>query len=191
MRTFFSILLLALCNYTFAQTYKDALIDDLRGNVKSCTYYDKNDMFSDDFEKGRTIEFKKNGQLNNSAQYKRDTKNRIKEIRIATEHIYGGKYISLMCYEYNDNGYIKNETMWEVSLDGTKKEATSRYDYYYDAKGYVSKIISKDLSGSGRIDLVTEYKYISFDKKGNWIEREYTDPVTLGICTEKRIIEYY
>lgn len=191
MRTFFSIMLLALCNYTFAQTYKDALIDDLRGNVKSCTYYDKNDIFSDDFEEGRTIEFKENGQLNNSAQYKRDTKNRIKETRTATEHIYGGKYIILMCYEYNDNGYIKNETMWDVSLDGTKKEAINRYDYYYDAKGYVSKIISKDLSGSGRIDLVTEYKYISFDKKGNWIEREYTDPKTLGICTEKRIIEYY
>lgn len=190
MRTFFSIMLLALCNYTFAQTYKDALIYDLRGHVKSCTYYEKIEFYSDDFEKGNTIEFNINGQLNKSNQYKRDSKNRIKESFDIVEHIYGNKFNLFVSYEYGENGYLKSETSRMVWSDG-REGASSRIEYYYDSKGYVLKAISKDLAECPRIDFVTEYKYISFDKHGNWVEREYMDPLTAATVSVKRIIEYY
>ena len=178
--------------YAQSRIFKDALIKDLKGHVKSCTLFEKNDYFSDDFRKvGTTIDFYANGKIiNNSSTYRRNAQNQITQVTFQSENFAGDKCTYYIEYEYN-NGKVKIEYSWYIKDGDTKKECETKKEYYYNSKGDIVKCVNKDLSGSGRVDLITEYKYLSFDDKGNWILREYQDPWTLGTCTEKRVIEYY
>lgn len=66
------------------------------------------------------------------------------------------------------------------------------YEYQYDAEGYLSKEVSCGFD-SAEWDAVTEYEYLKFDDKGNWLERVATckSSGSENITRHKRLITYY
>lgn len=187
-----AVVLAANSIYGQSRIYKDALIYDLRGNVKSCTLYEQNTYFSDDFEEGAVYEFTADGQrLNTDRTYKRDEQNRIVEISFMAEDPWTGKkYTQYSKVEYNQNGKISKKSSWIIYEGSSEKEYRTSSEYFYDLKGNVIKVINKSITGD-RADQQCDYEYVSFDARGNWTERKYVDPMTLGDCVEKREIQYY
>lgn len=178
--------------YAQSRIFKDALIKDLKGPVKSCTLFEKHEYLGDDFRKvGATIDFYANGKIiNNSSTYIRNAQNQITQETFQSENFVGDKCTYYIEYEYH-NEKVKITYSWYIEDGVAKKDGETKKEYYYNSKGDIVKCVDKDLSGFGRVDFITEYKYLSFDDKGNWILREYQDPLTLATCTEKRVIEYY
>lgn len=180
------------------ENYEDALIYDLQGKVSKCIWYYKNDSFdSGEFEERHSKEFEVNGKLRNGngLLIKRDQKNRIIQTqnRVDYNDDFFGDFHGMLCvdYTYYVDGKIESEVSWKLEDGKSTHEYTSKVTYFYNSDGYVKKIINKDLSASGRIDLVTEYEYLSFDKYGNWTERKFEDPVNLSEEIQKRVITYY
>lgn len=103
------------------------------------------------------------------------------------------KYIYYSVYEYYD-GKIKSKRSWKVKDGMVKKENELKSEYYYDSKGNIIKKVVKDLNNNESFracDQTTEYTYLSFDDKGNWVERKWIDPMTELDYAEKREIKYY
>ena len=172
-------------------TYKDAIICDLKGNVKSCTYQIKGD-WDDEFVEGSTIEFDSYGRCSNSrSDVLRDSQNRVKEECYISEDWLGNKCTDYSKYEYDAKGRLITEYYWSVKFGETKRNIDQKKVFYYDSNGNIIKIENKDLTGERALVLVTEYEYIAFDTKGNWIERKYQNPITLENVIQKRSIMYY
>lgn len=176
-------------NSIFAQSYiyKDALIRELKGSVKSVTYYILG-AYDDEFHEGVTVEYNNDGSTAKdpwSAKIIRDEQNRITEESYEASTLFGLRtYCDI--YEYDNKGNIK------TMISYVNSEPSSRTEYFYDSKGIVTKKIRKDISdGPSFVDQITEYEYVSFDNKGNWTERKYVDHVTGCYESQKRVIDYY
>lgn len=171
--------------------FYDALIYDLKGHVKSFTTYTKLD-YEDDFRKDGPVEFSETGKIvstSTGASYERNANNMI--IGESSKIDYWGEpAIYYKKIEYKNNKLSSIQSYF-VCQGENKKRADSKDTFYYNTKGFVAKVIDKSLDGSGRVDFITEYQYVSIDEKGNWTERKYEDPMTLNEVTEKRVIEYY
>lgn len=175
-------------------TYHDALIFDLKGSVKTCMIYLKDESLGDDFSERVSYNFNIQGMIIDGENiYIRDSKNRIiKQIQESSD-FFGNKCVNYWLFDYN-NGQISQETFYSLEQDDKRKKCHSITTFYYDSKGNITKSIDRDLSEDEklrRIDLVKEYNYLNFDVKGNWIKREYIDPITLSKCTELRKISYF
>lgn len=192
--------------------YKDRIIYDLKGNVKQCILYVKDESFGEDeFEECLTDEFEINGMVVHNDDYliKRDEENRIVQTqnRPHFENFSGDNLLfisflvqlqlisdELLCvdYTYDIDGRIKSKISWQLEDGKSIPEYSSEVLYFYNTEGYVVKEIDKDLHEEAkRMDLVKEYEYLSFDEKGNWTQRVFIDPVRLGRIIQKRIITYY
>lgn len=175
-------------------TYHDALIFELKGSVKTCMIYLKDESLGDDFNERVSYNFNIQGMIIDSENiYIRDSKNRIiKQIQESSD-FHGNKCVNYWIFDYN-KGQISQETFYSLEQDDNRKKCHSITTFYYDSKGNITKSINRDLSEDEvlrRIDMVKEYNYLNFDVKGNWIKREYFDPITLSKCTEFRKILYY
>lgn len=181
------------------ETYKDVLIYELKGHVKTCVWYSKNDTFgSGEFEENHSNEFDYNGKVvcGDGFFIKRDQMNKIIQTRIRLDYeaFFGSpEFHGVLCcdYNYNIDGNVESVIHWKQQDGKTEVEYTSKDIYIYNSEGFVEKIIDKDLSDLRRIDLVKEYVYLSFDEYGNWTERKFVDPVNLSEETQKRVITYY
>ena len=179
-------------NSIYAQSYiyKDALIRELKGNVKSVTYYTKGGLnYDDEYHEGITVEYNNNGSTAKDPYLDkviRDKQNRITEISCSAETLLGVKTYRHI-YEYDNKGNIKTEITY---IDSERKKQT---DYFYDSKGNVIKEIEKDISESDykMLDQIVEYEYVSFDDRGNWTERKFVDIFSGCYESTKRVIEYY
>jgi hypothetical protein len=122
-----AVVLAANSVYGQSRIYKDALIYDLRGNVKSCTLYEQNTYFSDDFEECAVYEFTADGQiLDTDRTYKRDEQNRIVEISFMAENPWTGKkFTQYRKVEYNPNGKICKESSWTIYEGSSEQESTT------------------------------------------------------------------
>lgn len=181
------------------ETYKDVLIYELKGHVKTCVWYSKNDTFgSGEFEENHSNEFDYNGKVvcGDGFFIKRDQMNIIIQTRNRVDYeafLFSPEFHGVLgCdYNYDIDGNVESKIHWRQQDGKTEVEYTSKDIYIYNSKGFVEKIIDKNISGSGRIDLVKEYVYLSFDEYGNWTERKFVDPVNLSEETQKRVITYY
>lgn len=174
--------------------YRDAIIYELKGNVQQCTYYSKSDFSdSDKYTQGITVWFSSNGKVyninNDDIEYSRDKNNEIILEKEKSSYL-GKDCILYREYKYN-NGKVNSKRSWFVIVGESQRRAESEDFYYYNADGNIYKVISKDLSGNGRVDLITEYKYTCVDNIGNWIVREHTDPITLERTITERSIQYH
>ena len=103
----------------------------------------------------------------------------------------GNKCTDYTKYEYDAKGRLITVYNWSVLFGETKRDTDRKEVFYYDSNGNIIKKEDKDLTGTRALVLVTEYEYIAFDTKGNWIERKYQDPITLSNVIQKRSIMYY
>lgn len=174
--------------------FRDASIYELTGNVQQCTYYSKSDFSdSDKYTQGVTVWFSSNGKVyninNDDVEYSRNKNNEIVLEKEKSSYC-GQDCILYREYKYN-NGIISSKRSWFVIVGESQRRAESEDFYYYNADGNIYKVISKDLSGNDRVDLITEYKYTCVDNMGNWIVREHTDPITLERTITERSIQYH
>lgn len=197
------ILLLISSTYSVAQQskthgtsdYYDAQIFDLKGYVKSCTFYLRDENLSDEYDEGATIRFSINGKIQeNNETFVRDNRNRIKSRVWRSTDFFGEECVNSWTYSYNDKGQITAEYFSVLEQKEKKQKSYTKTEYFYNSLGHIIKTVDVDLSEDEefrRNDLVKDYKYLEFDVKGNWIKREYIDPITLSKCTELRKISYY
>ena len=197
------ILLLISCTYSVAQqskthgtsVYYDAQIFDLKGYVESCTFYLRDENLSDEYDKGATIRFSINGKIEeNNETFVRDNRNRIKSRVCRSTDFFGEECVYTWTYSYNDKGQITAEYSSVLEQKEKKQQSYTKTEYFYNSLGHIIKTVNVDLSEDEefrRINLVKDYKYLEFDVKGNWIKREYIDPITSSKCTELRKISYY
>lgn len=176
-------------------TYHDAQIFDLKGYVKSCTFYLRDENLSDEYDEGATIRFSINGKIQeNNETFVRDNRNRIKSRVWRSTDFFGEECVNSWTYSYNDKGQITAEYFSVLEQKEKKQKSYTKTEYFYNSLGHIIKTVDVDLSEDEefrRNDLVKDYKYLEFDVKGNWIKREYIDPITLSKCTELRKISYY
>ena len=176
---------------TTVTTSPDLVFFDLQGPVKRCDLVEFNrlgkvvsvdgqDPFA--LEEPRR-EMKEDGEVMDYCQWTRDAQDQIDYI---------------LCYEYVD------EYRW---YDGHVTQVLSSYegqlwltDREYDADGRLVKTKQYEIvetEGPEEVNLmwVTEYTYLEFDDRGNWIRRKQTDTdqvVEYVNETEvSREIEYY
>lgn len=176
---------------TTVTTSPDLVFFDLQGPVKRCDLVEFNrlgkvvsvdgqDPFA--LEEPRR-EMKEDGEVMDYCQWTRDAQDQIDYI---------------LCYEYVD------EYRW---YDGRVTQVLSSYegqlwltDREYDADGRLVKTKQYEIvetEGPEEVNLmwVTEYTYLEFDDRGNWIRRKQTDTdqvVEYVNETEvSREIEYY
>ena len=197
------ILLLFSSTYSLAQqskthgtsVYYDAQIFDLKGYVESCTFYLRDENLSDEYDKGATIRFSINGKIEeNNETFVRDNRNRIKSRVCRSTDFFGEECVYSWTYSYNDKGQITAEYFSVLEQKEKKQQSYTKTEYFYNSLGHIIKTVDVDLSEDEefrRINLVKDYKYLEFDVKGNWIKREYIDPITSSKCTELRKISYY
>lgn len=189
MKKFVVFLLTVFLFYNCSsQNYHDALIFDLKGNVKSCTVY-KKDFLGDEFEESSRCGFENNGKFQSRhSTFTRDSQNRIIQQSYQFQLFEDEpKYTYFSNYEYEDNR-LKKVTSWRIAEGTSNKERKQTDEYVYDSRGNIIKIIAV---GDDGFRATTEYKYITFDDKGNWIEREWVSPLNGLDYAEKREIEYY
>lgn len=183
-----------------AKEYNDALIYDLKGNVKQCIIYVKDNAFgNEDFEVYLTHEFGADGRVIHGEGFfiKRDRKNRIVQTKNRVDFdlfmgfLNSHKFICVD-YVYDMYGKVKSEVCWSLEDGIANPIYSSELLYFYNSNGYVVKEIDKDLhKETKRIDLVREYEYLSFDENGNWTERKYVDPRQESEVVQRRVITYY
>lgn len=100
-------------------------------------------------------------------------------------------------YKWDDN----SETDRLVSRRLQGLESTSLTRFSYDDEGRLTKAVTTSEEPGFKSTATTTYRYISFDAKGNWTEREArTDDIvndegqeerTTYVAVEKRSIKYY
>ena len=176
---------------TTVTTSPDLVFFDLQGPVKRCDLveFDRNGKITsvdgqDPFTLGEPQrEMKEDGEVVDYCRWTRDVQ---------------GQIDSILCYEYVD------EYRWN---DGRVTQVLSGYegqlwltDREYDADGRLVKTKQYEVvetEGPEEVNLmwVTEYTYLEFDDRGNWIRRKQTDTdqvVEYVNETEvSREIEYY
>lgn len=162
--------------------YKDALIFDLKGPVKSCKWEGGESSRHDLRAYTNILYFNKSGAITNKdIKVERDGKNRISTI---TE---GESYIFL---SYNKDGRVQS-----MGYGSASKSTPSKANYEYDKNGKVIKALDFASSNlfSDEPDNVIEFKYTKYDKHGNWTERKYEISTPIGSFpfVERRIILYY
>ena len=176
---------------TTVTTSPDLVFFELQGPVKRCDLveFDRNGKITsvdgqDPFTLGEPQrEMKEDGEVVDYCRWTRDVQ---------------GQIDSILCYEYVD------EYRW---YDGRVTQVLSGYegqlwltDLEYDADGRLVKTMQYEVvetEGPEEVNLmwVTEYTYLEFDDRGNWIRRKQTDTdqvVEYVNETEvSREIEYY
>jgi len=175
------------------KTYNDVSVFDLKGRVKKCIWEEGSSMRYDLRPLTKVLTFNNSGMItNNDIQIKRDEKKRIYII---------GDGRSEILYRYGDNGKIKGIIHGPKSDDLRSMALNTVVTFDYNSRGEIVK--ASDYSGGNTLGNnpteVVVFKYTKFDKKGNWIEREYKgsefDVFTMALeevtFKEKRVIEYY
>lgn len=161
------------------QTYKDALLQEAKGNVKTINYVstEESDIIGSIYY-NEVYNFKSNGeqirQDDECIERKRDQKGRI----IFEKYIFDSKP-SVFKYTYGSNGLISKIT--STDSDGTHTDS-----YIYNSKGAVVKILSTDNKKTNK----TNYTITAYDSKGNWLERKSKTPEN-KLFEETRRIEYW
>lgn len=166
---------------SFAQhKYKDALLQDLRGNVKVLTYvYSQESDALGSIDYDSQTEYKSNGEQirteDKCCDRKRDSKGRIiYEKYIVDSEPREFKYI------YGSNGMI--ERVVSIDSEGTQT------DYYsYNNKGGLTKVV---IMVNNKETQRSNYTITAYDAKGNWTERK-SKTEDGKLCTESRVIEYW
>lgn len=174
------------------QTYKDALIFDLKGHVKECikksvTKTDDGNMFSAlfDGEDEFTYSFSSSGKYTSERKQrttKYDSTGKLVFERYYIEGVFNGGYKEVT-YKYNKKGLLIEESGTEP-FDETSQSFKTTYSY--DEKGFLKKETAESEFST---PLIITYKVISVDDNGNWTKRiGKSDNST---TTETRIITYY
>lgn len=100
-------------------------------------------------------------------------------------------------YKWDDNS--ETDRLVSRRLQGLESSSLTRFGY--DSDGRLVKAVTTSEEPGFKSTATTTYRYISFDAKGNWTEREArTDDVvndegheerTTYVAVEKRTIKYY
>lgn len=182
MKKFFVIIIamLGLNNIAWGQSYRDAIIFDLSyGKVKTCTWIKHqptDDIISTTF--------------NNKVSFKLD----------GTAIWPGNDVIRL---DHNEVSQICGSNHWNVEWGskGTRINSIEyadfmlgkTYKYQYDEKKRVKQCVEYWIENTDTPKRIFEYKYVSFDSKGNWNKREcvvHSDSKKTKVI-ESRTITYY
>lgn len=162
------------------QTYRDALLQEAKGNVKTITYVsmeENDDLGSIDY--CTEYNFKSNGeqirQDDECIERKRDQKGRI----IFEKYIFDSES-RVFKYTYGSNGLISKITC--TDSDGTQIDS-----WIYNNKGAVIKTITQK---NNKIILRQNFIITAYDSKGNWIKRKSKTPEN-KLFEETRIIKYW
>lgn len=162
------------------QTYRDALLQEAKGNVKTITYVsmEENDNLGS-IDYSTEYNFKSNGeqirQDDKCIERKRDQKGRI----IFEKYIFDSES-RVFKYTYGSNGLISKIIC--TDSDGTQIDS-----YIYNNKGAVIKTIT---TKNNKIILRQNFIITAYDSKGNWIKRKSKTPEN-KLCEEIRSIEYW
>lgn len=162
------------------QTYRDALLLEAKGNVKTITWVsmEENDI-AGSIDNCEEYNFKSNGeqirQDDRCIERKRDQKGRI----IFEKYIIDSKPREFKI-TYGSNGLIS--TTIYTDSDGTQIDR-----YIYNKKGAVIKTTSKR---NEKIIQQSNYIITAYDSKGNWIKRKSKTPEK-KLLEEIRSFEYW
>lgn len=162
------------------QKYKDALLHDLRGNVKLLTYvYSQESDAVGSIDYDSQTEFKSNGEQirenDNCIDRKRDSQGRI----IYEKYIVDSQQREFK-YVYNANGMVAKIIC--IDSDGIQTDINT-----YNNKGGLIKIVT--MRDNKEVES-TCYTITAYDKKGNWTKRK-SKTENDKLCIESRVIEYW
>lgn len=170
---------------------KPGLVDlayfGLRGPVKSFTEFcDGTRTFTYQFTENGKWESRDAKKLSSfCTDVKRDSEKRIIGYQIEENYAY---------YTYTISYDAKTGWVSKIVCDGSDENKTTTFSY--DENGYVIKDVQDGSYTEEGADeptkehIVTNYKYESFDKYGNWTKRSIKRSDS-GTWVEKRYISYY
>lgn len=170
---------------------KPGLVDlayfELRGPVKSFTEFcDGTRTFTYQFTENGKWESRDAKKLSAfCTDVKRDSEKRIIGYQIEENYAY---------YTYTISYDAKTGWVSKIVCDGSDENKTTTFSY--DENGYVTKEVEDGSYTEEGADeptkehIVTNYKYESFDKYGNWTKRSIKRSDS-GTWVEKRYISYY
>ena len=166
---------------------------DLRGKVKSVTYYNRSSPFMWPYnEMVRTYSFNSAGIVNAPKD--------VRVIRNQSGVAINFKYYLLDWDYWFDQAltYDSNGRLVGVDFDGV--DGGSSKELHYDENGRVYMEIVNGSAEGDDYKIVIYFKYVSFDSKGNWIKRVRKSttsypgggyPTETTTSTETRQIVYY
>ena len=128
------------------------------GGFKNVSKYEYNDKG----QKVKGSSFDTDGELTDVSKF--EYNNRGQEIKTSSFDI-DGELESVVKTEYNDKGQEVKYSHYD-----NEGEVTWISTFEYNDSGNVSTTSS--FGEDGELESVLEYKYIKFDKEGNWLERE-------------------
>lgn len=189
IRLMVALLLTTLSSATaMAEDWK---IFDLKGKVKSVTYYDYTCPFSGVASYGdnsEVVTFDDSGRVivPEDGNIIRDKNGVAINIQF---YICEGEIDFWMNQElkYDTNGRLQK-------IDSEGYECQRQIELVYDPQGYVAKRMNIEEAEGDVYLMITTYEYMSFDAEGNWTMRkaktecDWADPETK---IETRKIEYY
>jgi len=175
-----------LCQYASAQQYKDAVLHDLTGKVKSYTlrYLPEGKTLNQDNSNLYSIK---------SASFSANGKEKDREYRYSSSGVPVARDKSeypLEKYTYDYRGRL----IKEERLEGLSFETLFTYTLPSDMKYKTVKTYQRDASGHIISETVysdvNTYSNYKTDKYGNWIKRDYNSTSRGGRGVEYRDIVY-
>lgn len=168
-------LLMALLLISFTATTISAAdwgLFDLKGKVKSVTYTKGECPFMWSNGKNAKITFSGDGKVNIPKGMKvvRNKQGHITNIQISSDVVY--------------DQTIRRDSKERITYLCQSSEGASQwaeYEFYYNSKGYVSKVICEVGIFGCSETRTTTYTYQEYDDYGNWTKRSFK-AVTKTIC---------